>query len=1126
MKLFVSKSSDQSKNFSAHIHTFPIRAEKTRDENSVTSERIGGQNGLEARRLAEPIFVGRKAEIKELIACLNLAIKKKGTTVFIRGEAGTGKTRLVKEFLKIVKDKELASMVGWCLSNARVPYFPFLEAFKEHSTAGDSKAKLPEPNKTKRELQIAARALLKPSKKVETPQKLSPKVWKDLTFTTVAEAMKAISELQPTILFIDDLHWADSASLALLHYISRVLASERVVIIATFRSEELHPNLEGQPHPLVETIRLMRREDLLKEINLSNLSQPDVVKVAEHMAGGRLDQNFVMRLIDESQGNPLFVVESMRMLLKNKQIVKEEGRLRLAATELAIPAKVKDIILRRLDSLKPDERRLLDLASVIGERFDPTLLGVALSIGILPALEALNVISVSTSLVHSDDNFYRFDHAKSREVLYGEIPSALKREYHAIIGETIEKTIGTFKRFPVNDLAFHYAQAAKTEKSLQYAVAAGEDALARFSIVEAINYFTYVLKTAPETPEHSDERSKALEGLGDAFSAKGMNEDAERAFEKLFTSENGVVRLRVMRKAMAASFWRGNLAYSLELANKAEEYASLDRLEYSRLLVWRGRVTGFFGNAEEALKDLKQALQVFEEEYSLPDVAHALVETANFYVTKGQVKKAIATMRRAYTIYRELEDSRGQMETLLFEANVFLSCELYQEAVEDYAKSIKIAEKLNAYQDLAMATFYSSLLSESIGDLEGALSKSLSALEYSEKTDSPFLKFNNYHLLTRQYAKLGRILKAEEFHKKVMKLFEEISQKSTRLAHAAGVHSNAVFSSAKQQWEEANVLFEESLELLKNALYSTLYEPIIRTDYASCLAKQGRMIEARKQTEESKRIRETLKSQLEPGEEQAFLMAKRETTVGEESEARLDIVNISRKPVQLLRIESVIPSALGIKSMPSHCFLQGDSIIFQGRKLAPFEVESIKFVLQPKRPGIFNLAPSMSYKDLNHDDYKEASSYAIKPLRIIVTPKASPELSVQTAESSSLVEFEFRNESAKRAFDFLLSSFVQDYMRRRLPLEWSGWRTLMEIVKHTNVSRHSIYGDGHSRGRAISELEQRGLVEARIFPKERGRGGKITKLRVFYEREIVKRRIDQEILAPGRKNVAPRSGTV
>ena len=92
--------------------------------------------------LTEPIFVGREAEIDELNACLASAIDRKGKTVFICGEAGTGKTRLVNEFLKIVQTKEIATMVGWCLSNASVPYFPFIEAFKKQITASNNEAKL------------------------------------------------------------------------------------------------------------------------------------------------------------------------------------------------------------------------------------------------------------------------------------------------------------------------------------------------------------------------------------------------------------------------------------------------------------------------------------------------------------------------------------------------------------------------------------------------------------------------------------------------------------------------------------------------------------------------------------------------------------------------------------------------------------------------------------------------------------------------------------------------------------------------------------------------------------------------------------------------------------------------
>ena len=157
----------------------------------------------------------------------------------------------------------------------------------------------------------------------------------------------------------------------------------------------------------------------------------------------------------------------------------------------------------------------------------------------------------------------------------------------------------------------------------------------------------------------------------------------------------------------------------------------------------------------------------------------------------------------------------------MFEGIVFFSCGLHQQSLENFDKSTKIAEKLIAYNEFTMTALYASLLIETAGNLNEALSISLGALKYSEKTDSAFLQLNNYQMLTRQYAKLGDLKHAEEFQSKLMKLFTMISQKGTKLAHASAVYTNAVFFAVKQQWKQANSLFEESLQLLKTAVFST-----------------------------------------------------------------------------------------------------------------------------------------------------------------------------------------------------------------------------------------------------------------------------------------------------------------
>jgi predicted ATPase len=127
------------------------------------------------------------------------------------------------------------------------------------------------------------------------PLMLSAQAWKDQVFAAVSETLHTVAMHGPVVLFIEDVHWADSASLALLHYVARAIHdSERALVLATFRSEELTADAEGHPHPLAETLRLMSREELFTEIKLSSLNRESISKVAESMMGGSLQDHLLI----------------------------------------------------------------------------------------------------------------------------------------------------------------------------------------------------------------------------------------------------------------------------------------------------------------------------------------------------------------------------------------------------------------------------------------------------------------------------------------------------------------------------------------------------------------------------------------------------------------------------------------------------------------------------------------------------------------------------------------------------------------------------------------------------------------------------------------------------------------
>lgn len=951
------------------------------------------------RVLAEPVLVGRERELEELQSFLNLAVEGKGKTVFISGEAGSGKTRLAREFLNAAVKRGVAVMASWCLSDSQVPYFPFMEAFNNYYAAQAEEAtstSLLQPQaelglgipaqvgRTRGEMEITSwLAGQKPPGKAEL---LSPQAWKDQVFVAVSETLHAIAVQSPVILFIEDAHWADSASLALLHYVARAINnSERILVLATFRSEELTADAEGHPHPLAETMRLMRREELFTEIMLSSLNQASVSKMAESMVGGSLQQELAGKLTTESRGNPLFVVESLRMLYERKSLILENDEWRLAIDELAIPNKIKDIILRRLACLKYVQRRVLDAASVIGEEFDVELLSTVLEQDVLDVLETLNVIAHSTSLVGVEENRYRFDHARSRETIYEELSLPLKRGYHSRIAEKLESTRGA--ALPLSDLAYHYAQAGNKEKSLKYALAAAKDELARFSNSQAINHFTYVLRNIPDG--RAEEKRTALEGLGDAYAANYMYEKAIKTFDELAASETGAVRLRALRKAMEAAFHESlntpnKIDLLVEYSRKAEELAVDDRLEMARVLNNRGAA----GKADwrNQLEDFEAALQIFEEENSITDAAEALWRSglaSTLY--ENLPEKGLGELLRSVAIFRELGDVRKEVEATLFTGIGLSNIGLFSEARSEFVNVLRIGEKLDVFSELAMACDGLGELYEHDGELAEAVSQSFKALEYLKKTDVSWIQGITFDL-TRRYAKLGDLKQMDEYFDKMTKLSPEIlSSEVHDIIWVA--RSKAAYFAAKARWEESNKCFEKVIEFFTTTGPGN--EICAREDYAWALFKQGRAEEARDQLDRVQKLLKQADERFRHANLQLGLMVQRKVQVGEEFEMRLDLVNVGRKPASPVRVEGLNHPEFSFFQMPASCKVKEGSLSVKDKTVGPFEVETLKLKLSATKAGSYSLNPEIVY----FDDLGHTKTFRLDPITITAQP-AKPDYEV------------------------------------------------------------------------------------------------------------------------------------
>jgi len=235
-----------------------------------------------------------------------------------------------------------------------------------------------------------------------------------------------------------------------------------------------------------------------------------------------------------------------------------------------------------------------------------------------------------------------------------------------------------------------------------------------------------------------------------------------------------------------------------------------------------------------------------------------------------------------------------------------------------------------------------------------------------------------------------------------------------------------------------------------------------------------------------------------------LVMDRSEITVGETSEMKIELVNAGRAPAVLMRISELTPNRFGIDVIGEKYRVEDGAISLKGLRLNPFDTAEIHVLLKTNRSGEFVIQPRIHYLD-------EQSRYRQhQPHPAIITVQDLGGEAVEIAPA----EFEFKTSRAEAAFNYLVNAFIEDYMAKRLYLEQAGWRALTQIAKMAKIPVSSLYGRRGGFGATISELLSRGLVETRIFTGQRGRGGQIAKVRISYDKEPVKRYVDQTIKKP------------
>ena len=315
--------------------------------------------------LAGGVFVGRQREMGDLKACLEDALSGRGRLVTLVGEPGIGKTRTAQELATYAGLRSAQVLWGRCYEEQGMPpYWPWVQAIRSYVRERD-------PDQLRSEMGAGAADIAEVVSDVKErlpdlrppPQLESPEQARFRLFDSITAFLKSASQKQPLVLVLDDLHWADQPSLLLLQFVARELGNSRLLLVGTYRDVEL-----SRQHPLAETLGELTRERLFQRVLLRGLSQQDVGRFIEVAAGVDPPLGLTEAVHTQTEGNPLFVTEVVRLLVQEGELTQESGSR--DSWTVRIPEGVREVIGRRLNRLSQRCNETLTIASVVGREFE------------------------------------------------------------------------------------------------------------------------------------------------------------------------------------------------------------------------------------------------------------------------------------------------------------------------------------------------------------------------------------------------------------------------------------------------------------------------------------------------------------------------------------------------------------------------------------------------------------------------------------------------------------------------------------------------------------------------------------------------------------------------------------
>jgi len=545
-------------------------------------------------RAAHPAFVGRQAELAAFEDVWSAVTAGARQVVFLGGEPGAGKSRLLAEVSTVLHRHGAAVLLGGCVAEFGPPYQPFVEPVEMLLTLL-ADGQLPAADAGGPHDRLVDRLSILSGRRIPSQAGAPEREYRRQLYDAVADACLAVADQCPLVLALEDLQWASPTALQLLTHVVERTAEGRILVLATHRT-----TAPDRSDALVHAIAQLYRHDGVRRLDLAGLDTEDITDFLVREAGVSAPRARLPAAIlrDQTGGNPFFLRELWRDLLARGGL----GVLR--GSGFQAPVSVRDTIQSRLDRLAAPQRQTLEVAAVIGEEFDLATLLATAEWTHDTTLAALDV-AVASGLVEAapgpDAGGFRFPHALARQAVLDLMPPSRLAREHARVGEVLEQRQPASARH-VQRLAHHFSSApglGHDDRAVRYLIEAARLADRSLAHEDAATWFPRAAALTAD-PEAGDElrlaaARSALLG-GDFARARALD-------EQVATTGGPRTRLRAAIGYEAASWRPGHPGHRcVELLRSALQLVERNPTDpvYVRAVASLGRALAFTGATDEA----------------------------------------------------------------------------------------------------------------------------------------------------------------------------------------------------------------------------------------------------------------------------------------------------------------------------------------------------------------------------------------------------------------------------------------------------------------------------------------------------------------------------------------------